>query len=333
VLDKPRIVILSLLVGALCDVASTQDAPAYENLQVLPADISGEELGRIMVENLRGLGLPRRQSEGCLHCHVGDMERPSDTWDWASDAKPAKLTARTMMRMVDTINRNHLPQLVERLEPPMRVTCTTCHAGRLDPRPLQTVLLATYRADGVDSALAKYRELRELYFGGDAYDFRENVLTRMAFELAAEGALDAAVAFAELNVEANPTLSGARGAWHQLRLARTTMRGGVAEALEQFDALREAESTGHPLLDGLGWWLYRAEAIDDALTIFRRNLALYPDVYIPNESLADALWFHDERDDAILMFEMWLERHPDHAMARRRLDTLRHQMQAATEVR
>ncbi len=38
----------------------------FSNLRFLPEDISREELGAIMLENLRGLGLPRRQSQGCL---------------------------------------------------------------------------------------------------------------------------------------------------------------------------------------------------------------------------------------------------------------------------
>ncbi len=42
-------------------------------------------------------------------------------------------------------------------------------------------------------------------------------------------------------------------------------------------------------------------------------------------SLADALWFSGERATAIQMYEDWLERHPDHPMARRRLTNLKSQ--------
>ena len=68
--------------------------------------------------------------------------------------------------------------------------------------------------------------------------------------------------------------------------------------------------------------LYRRDRQDDALAVFRRNHQQFPEEYIPNESLADALWDQGERETAIEMFEAWLERHPDHAMARRRLATL-----------
>ena len=60
--------------------------------------------------------------------------------------------------------------------------------------------------------------------------------------------------------------------------------------------------------------------------MFRRNHQQFPEEYIPNESLADALWFQGERETAIEMFEAWLEGHPDHAMARRRLATLESQL-------
>ena len=48
------------------------------------------------------------------------------------------------------------------------------------------------------------------------------------------------------------------------------------------------------------------------------------DEYIPNESMADGLYFGEPKDvaGAIAIFEAWLERHPDHAMARRRLTNI-----------
>ncbi len=301
-------------------------AQPYENLQVLPRDISEDELSQVMLENLRGLGLPRRQSEGCLHCHVGDMERPADTWDWASDAKPEKVKARAMMVMVNEINREHLAKLEARVDPPVTVRCYTCHAGRTDPRSLEDVLRAAYGDGGIDSTVTRYRELRERYFGGDAYDFRVGVLAGVAFELAGSGAFGDAIALAELNADANPAEPAARRIWMQLRLGRTARQNGIDRALAEFDQMRASESVEPALLDGLGWGLYRQGQQEEALAIFRHNHQQFSDDYIPNESLADALWLQGEREAAIQMFEAWLERHPDHAMARRRLGTLRSQL-------
>ena len=298
-------------------------AQPYENLQVLPSDTSQDELSQVMLENLRGLGLPRRQSEGCLHCHVGDMERPSDTWDWASDAKPEKVKARAMMVMVNEINREHLAKLEARVDPPVTVRCYTCHAGRTDPRALEDVLRAAYREGGIDRAVTRYRELRERYFGGDAYDFRVGVLAGVAFELAGSGGFDDAIALAKLNADVNPSVPAARQTWMQLRLARTAHQSGIEGALAEFDHMRASEGVEPALLDGLGWGLYRQDQQEEALAVFRHNHKQFPDDYIPNESLADALWLQGERAAAIQMFEAWLELHPDHTMARRRLETLR----------
>ncbi len=77
------------------------------------------------------------------------------------------------------------------------------------------------------------------------------------------------------------------------------------------------------MLDALGWRLSRRDRHDDAIEVFRKNFAGYPDQYVPNESLADALNIAGDRDTAIRMFEDWLRRNPDHAMARRRLTNLR----------
>ncbi len=322
-----RSIVLALLVCSGLAVATAQEpSRQYENLQVLAPDIFPDDLDDVMLENLRGLGLPRRQSEGCLHCHVGDMDRPSDTWDWASDAKPQKLKARTMMAMVHEINRTHLAKLDSRVDPPVRVTCYTCHAGRTDPRPLPDVLEEAYREGGIEAAVARYRELRERYYEGDAYDFRVGVLSGMAFDLAGRGAFDDAIELASLNAGMHPDDPGARQAVLQLGLSRTDEERGIEAVLTEFDAIAEANDVELGVLDDFGWGLYRKDRQADAILLFRRNLRQFPDEYIPNESLADALWFHGAREAAIRMFEAWLERYPNHDTARRRLATLKNEL-------
>ena len=54
-----------ILIAASATTLSGQQGPP-QNLQVLPQDISSSALNLVMIDNLRGLGLPRRQSEGCL---------------------------------------------------------------------------------------------------------------------------------------------------------------------------------------------------------------------------------------------------------------------------
>ena len=320
------LVAAALLAGPEVAAARVQDDESFENLQVLPEDITRRELNRWMLGNLRGLGLPRRQNQGCLFCHVGDMERPVDTWDFASDEKTTKQKARVMMAMVADINERHLSQLPERLDASLRVTCYTCHAGRTDPRPLPAVLMAAYEAGGVDSAITRYHTLRERYFGADAYDFRVRTLSGLATQLANRGAYDDALAVAATNTEVYPNEPVARLTGILIGLERILQEGGVAAALAEFDRVKVGEyaaMVSPGLLDGLGWRLSRRDRHPDAIEVFRKNLAEFPDEYIPNESLADALSMAGDRDTAIRMFEEWLERHPDHAMARRRLTNLR----------
>ena len=95
--------------------ASGQETTDYKNLKVLDKNISREDLGKAMLQNLYGLGLPRRQREGCLFCHVGSMDTPVGEWKFDSDEKETKKKARVMMQMVEDINANYLATLDGRL--------------------------------------------------------------------------------------------------------------------------------------------------------------------------------------------------------------------------
>lgn len=319
-------VLLSLLALLSAAAANGQEDNGYTNLQVLDPDIARDDLGRVMVQNLRGLGLPRRQGEGCLYCHVGDMDTPRDEWDYASDEKETKLKARVMLAMVRDINANHLSQLDNRLDASFSVACITCHSGRTDPRPLPDVLRAAYSADGISVAIDKYHELRDRYFGAGAYDFRPEVLVRIANGLAQQGAWDDSIALAMVNEEAHPAEAYAARARMAIQLARQIEEHSVADALAYYDRERGKEAAGvvdYSILDGLGWGIYRQERIDEALQIFRRNLELFPAEYIPNESLGDALWFSGDEAGGIAIFESWVENNPDNDMGRRRLLNMR----------
>jgi len=207
----------------------TPTEPLFENLRALPEDISDAELSEWMLANLRGLGLPRLGGRGCLHCHVGDMDRSRDEWDYASDEKREKRIARRMMAMVRDINESHLAGLGG-ADGALEVTCYTCHAGRLDPRPLPDVLIAAYEEGGIDGLLARYETLRDRYYAGDAYDFRLGVLSGVANGLARRGAFDDALAVSERNEAAYPDGPRAHRAtltllWRWLRFSAGTVAG------------------------------------------------------------------------------------------------------------
>ena len=305
------------------DVKNNLDA--YTNLQVLPEDVSRRELVNAMLENLRGLGLRRNRNEGCLHCHVGEFGQPRETWDYASDEKPAKQKARVMMRMVAAINGQHLTELPEGSRPPMRVTCYTCHAGRINPRPLADVLLQTYDESGLDSTTALYRALRRRYYAADAYDFRVNTLPGVAARLADRQAFGDAVGLLQLNLE---FFSDAPEAHHYLaglRLERTLVENGITAALDRFHTLKNEDARGFSfaLLDGLGWRHFRKGRRQDAIQLFQLNREQYPENYVTTESLGDAFEISENIPSAIRTYAEWVERHPEHERGAERLEQLR----------
>jgi hypothetical protein len=168
----------------------------FQNLQVLPPDISREALMDLMrFEFVGGLGVR------CTHCHVGTEGRPLSEYDFPSDSKPAKRTARSMLRMTRQINEQFLAGLEERGDPPVRVQCVTCHRGQTRPRLIQDVLHRAIVQQGVEAAVAEYRRLRQEYLGSHTFDFGRTALTQLARTLATEGRAAEAVAILELNVE------------------------------------------------------------------------------------------------------------------------------------
>ena len=111
--------------------------PAPTNLKVLPRTLTRPEVTRIMRGFTQGLGVR------CQHCHVGEGNDLSK-FDFASDAKPTKETARKMLAMVMEINTTHLagvgepviaaaPAAAPGTAPAPKVTCYTCHCGTTKP--------------------------------------------------------------------------------------------------------------------------------------------------------------------------------------------------------
>jgi hypothetical protein len=111
---------------AAADAASTQRAsyPKPTNLKVLPKDISGEDIDKLMHRYKQDLGVP------CGYCHEENAQ--TKQIDFASDENPVKETARFMIKMNNDINTKYLAQLGDRryADP---FTCGNCHQGQVDP--------------------------------------------------------------------------------------------------------------------------------------------------------------------------------------------------------
>ena len=103
--------------------------PKPTNLQILPKDISGHDLMGIMQEYSKALGVE------CTFCHATDPQTHKP--DFASDAKPDKEIARTMMRMTQDINSKYISTVKDPDATPAErtVTCGTCHRGKTMPAP------------------------------------------------------------------------------------------------------------------------------------------------------------------------------------------------------
>lgn len=99
--------------------------PKFQNLQVLPKDISDEDLGDLMDSFNESLGVR------CSFCHVrGDDGK----MNFASDHNIQKEVAREMMRMTQIINQEFFN---ENIPTNYIVTCYTCHKS--EKKPSKTV--------------------------------------------------------------------------------------------------------------------------------------------------------------------------------------------------
>ena len=92
---------------------------AYSNIQVLKDQTAGEFMTlHVAITNWVA------PTEGCAFCHAGPDYAPN----YASDDKPQKAAARTMIRMTQTLNTDWANHVA-----PSGVTCYTCHRGQNVP--------------------------------------------------------------------------------------------------------------------------------------------------------------------------------------------------------
>lgn len=191
-----RLLLVPLLLAA---PAAAQIPERFENLQVLPEDISRDSLMQVMRTFSMSLGVR------CVHCHVGrEGTQNFAGYDFDSDDRAPKRTARFMMRMVRDLNTRVLAELPDRSDPPVRVTCITCHRGMPVPTTIETILTRTIDSAGVPAAIARYRQLRETTMERGRLDFGEGPVSDVARRLAAGGKTDEALALLEMNAELHP---------------------------------------------------------------------------------------------------------------------------------
>jgi tetratricopeptide (TPR) repeat protein len=322
----PRLGLAPLLAAAAAALLAPSPTLAQwppeklENLKVLPDTMPVRQLIDLMAGFTRALGVR------CTHCHVGEENRPLETYDFPSDEKLAKRKAREMLKMVQAINGQHLTGLEERQDPPVQVRCITCHHGVTTPRTLQDVLLLAYQTGGLDSTLTTYAALRQRYYGSAAYDFGEVPLTDVAGTVARRGRLDDAVQLHALNVEQNPDSRFAKQQHGRMALLQAFTTLGADSGLARYQTLRtQYGPAAFPefALNDLGYALLGRSKTAEAIAVFGLNVEAFPRSANAHDSLGEAYAAAGDTTRAIAGYERSLELDPTNANATKRLDALR----------
>jgi hypothetical protein len=262
-----RILVLALAVGLLVSAATPvaqrgRGAATPTNLQVLPKDIPQQDVLALMQQFTQALGVQ------CIYCHVQAAPEPPPTVDddappppaagrgrgrgqgpppmnYASDERPQKATARTMLRMVNDINATLRARVAKPSSEVVAVQCATCHRGITNPQQLTDLLSRAMLTKGEGAAVGMYRELRQKYEGTQAYDFREPVLLALAQQSLATGKPDDALAWARLNLEFYPRSVGSYLALAEVHTRKRDRSAAIADlekALELDPANAQAKS-------------------------------------------------------------------------------------------
>src|SRR5690606_12675640 len=133
--NSKKIVMMAVIAGSVF-LASTAFKPFQEvqdperNLEILPKDISEDELMAVMESFQVALGM------GCDDCHARAKDGSSKL-DFKSDDHPNKEVSRDMMRMTAELNEKYFDVPGDfkdnYLFQEYPVTCVSCHNGHEYP--------------------------------------------------------------------------------------------------------------------------------------------------------------------------------------------------------
>lgn len=130
--------------------------PRWENLKVLPQDISKDSLFYLMNNFATSLGVK------CNYCHTPRKDDPKKL-DFPNDAKIEKEIARGMIRMTDEINeKNFQPYFPDpKPEQVYVVNCVMCHRGSSNPEKYLSQMGQMYKTYDPDRDNRKEKILEE----------------------------------------------------------------------------------------------------------------------------------------------------------------------------
>ncbi len=243
------IVVLGTAVGsaqppATGTVSGAQPAPQppMTNLQIIPKDTPRPQVIATMQAFTASLGVQ------CNYCHV--QEGRGGRNDFASDEKPPKKAARGMMLLAREINTK-LPDAVGKAaDATTRVGCATCHRGVPIPKQLTDLMTDAAANGGAAAGIAKFKELREKFYGGQSYDFSDATMITMAQRANTANKYDDALAYLQANLEYYPKSARTYAAMAQMKNAKGDKAGAIA-ALEKAVELDPANAQTKAQLEAL----------------------------------------------------------------------------------
>ena len=234
-MSRTPVLVLGIFVAAAASAAAqapaggaqTPPPPPMTNLQIIPKDTPRPQVLQQMQAIAASLGVQ------CNYCHV--MEGRGGRTDMAADDKTTKKAARGMMLLAREIN-SKLPESIGKApEATTRVGCATCHRGVPIPKQITDVVTDAASAGGAAAGVAKYRELREKFYGGQSYDFSENGLLATAQRAIAANKPDDALAYLKANVDYYPKSARSYLAMSQAHLAKQDKAGAIKDLEKALD--------------------------------------------------------------------------------------------------
>jgi hypothetical protein len=140
----------------------------------------------------------------CEYCHAGQRAaQPPAQQNLEGQPRSKFEIARAMIAMTRDLNTKILAATGKPPSETTQVTCVTCHRGVTIPGQLSDIIARTALEQGPDAAIAQYRDLRERYYGGQSYDFREDTLLDAAQKLVRVKP-NSAIPILQLNLEFYP---------------------------------------------------------------------------------------------------------------------------------
>jgi Flp pilus assembly protein TadD len=111
----------------------------------------------------------------------------------------------------------------------VRVLCRSCHRGLPIPRQIADLITEAEAAGGGAAGLAKFRELRAQFFGGQQYDFTDDALVTIAQRAIAAKRLDDALAYLQANLAYYPKSARTYQAMGQAKAAKGDKVGAIRD--------------------------------------------------------------------------------------------------------